>query len=199
MFGDVSPPAASAAGRDARAAVVDALLGLLNEGRSDPSLTDVAARVGMSVDAVLQAFDGLDDLRHELVALHLDRVRALLATANLRGGPVEPRVRQFVDVRLQFCATMAGTGRVAHTRSQVPEIAGAVHSVRALWHAHACSQFEPELSRLEPAQADERVATIDGLFLFDAWDELATVQGRSAEDIRRAWTRTLLAVLAPTS
>jgi AcrR family transcriptional regulator len=171
------------------------MLALLNEGRTDPSLTDVAARVGIPADAVLPHFDSVEDLRRELIVLHITRVEALLAAADLRDGSMPDRAARFVEARLEFCSTMAGTGRVGHARAQVPEIADAVQRVRDLWHAHTCRQFEPELSRLAPPQAEQVVDAIDGLFDFNAWDELVSVQGRSVEQIRRAWTRTLLAQL----
>lgn len=173
------------------------MLALLNEGRSDPSLTDVAARLGLSVEATFQHFDGADDLRHEVIALHVHRVGELLAAADQRCEPVEARVRRFVEARLEFCTAMAGTGRVAHNRAQVPEIADAARRVRELWDAHARTQFAPELARLDPRQADQVVETIDSLFLFDTWDELVSVQGRGPEQIGRAWTRSLLALLGP--
>lgn len=180
-----------------RAAVADALLTLLNAGPTDPSLDEVADRAGMSADAVLLHFDGVDDLRHEVIALHLLRVQQLLAAADHPDGPLEARVRRFVEARVTFCATMAGTGRVAHSRAQVPEIAAAVQRVRTLWEDHARSQFAPELASRDPAEADELVTTIDGLFLFDTWDDLVAGHGRTPEQIGRAWTRTLLALLAP--
>jgi AcrR family transcriptional regulator len=193
----VSTPAEDSAARDIhRAAVVDAMLTLLNEGPGDPSLTDVAARAGMSGVAVFTHFDGVDDLRNEVISLHVLRVHGLLAGADLRDGPLAARVRRFVEARVEFCATMAGTGRVAHSRASVPEIAGAVQRVRALWDDHARTQFAPELASLDEAQADDLVTTIDGLFLFDAWEDLVAVHGRTPEQIGRAWTRTLLALLS---
>lgn len=173
------------------------MLALLDDGTVDPTLTDIAARAGISEAAVFAHFDGADDLRHAVIAQHIHRVERLLADADLRHGPVEARVHRFVDARLEFCATMAGTGRIAHTRAQVPDIAAAVQSVRDLWHAHVRTQFAPELATMDPAQADELVATIDGLFLFDAWDDLVAVHGRTREQIGRAWARTLLAMLPP--
>lgn len=171
------------------------MLALLNEGRADPSLTDVAARTGMSPDAVFGYFDGAEDLRAELIDLHVRRVQALLTAAG-QDGTTEDRIRRYVDARLEFCATMAGTGRVAHTRAQVPEIAAGVERIRDLWRAHTRTQFAPELALHAPAAADEVVETVESQFRFDAWDELVSVQGRSTEQIRRAWMRLLQSQLA---
>jgi len=192
----VSTPAEGPGARDIhRAAVVSAMLALLNEGPGEPSLTDVAARTGMSGDEVFSHFDSVDDLRKEVIALHIHRVEQLLAAADLRVGPLEARVRRFIEARVEFCATMAGTGRVAHSRAQVPEIADAVQHVRELWDDHLRTQFAPELATLDEGPANELVATIDGLFLFDTWEDLVAGHGRTPEQIGRAWTRTLLALL----
>lgn len=172
------------------------MLAILNEGRSDPSLTDIAERTGLPAETVFECFDGVDDLRRELVELHLRRVQELLSTHDGQAGTVDERILRYVDARVEFCATMAGTGRVAHTRAQVPEIATGVERVRELWRAYTRAQFAPELSRLTPAEADEVVATVEAQFRFDVWDELVSVQGRSAEQIRRAWTRMLRSQLA---
>lgn len=187
--GRPAPPA------EGRAAIVDAMLGLLNDGRAEPSLTDVAARVGMSADEVLGHFDGADDLRREVIGLHLHRVRSLLDSAGDPRGPLADRVRLYVDARVEFNASMAGTGRAAHDRGQVPEIAAAVEEVRQMWREHTRTQFGAELAPLSPADADAVVTTVEQMFRFGVWDELVSVQGRSTEQIRRAWTRQLLAQL----
>ncbi len=57
-----------------RAAVVDAMVSLLDEGVLDVTLERAAERAGVSVRSVFRYFDGVDDLRRQTTARHFDVV-----------------------------------------------------------------------------------------------------------------------------
>lgn len=174
-----------------RAAVVDAMLTLLDAGRTDPSPADVAARAGVSERSVFRYFDGVDDLRQAVIARHFERVAPLLTIRGVGTGSIESRIRRFVEARLRFWAATSGPARVARTRALVPEVAAGAQRVRTLLDAQVREQFAPELAGLRRDRADELVLVVDVVFSFDAWDLMTAVHGRTTAQVRRAWTRTL--------
>lgn len=179
-----------------RAAVVDAMLALLDAGRPDPAPADVAARAGVSERSIFRYFEGIDDLRQAVIAQHFDRVAPLLTIRGAGAGGVETRIRRFVEARLRFWAATAGPARVARTRALVPDIAAGAQRVRTLLDTQVREQFAPELAALRRDRADELVLVIDVVFSFDAWDLMTTAHGRTTAQVRRAWTRALRQLLA---
>jgi hypothetical protein len=55
--------------------------------------------------------------------------------------------------------------------------------------------FDPELRDLEPTDASDRLAAVDALTAFEAWDLLQGTHGRRRHEIRRAWVNGLRALL----
>lgn len=181
-----------------RRRVVDAMLGLVDEGELEPTVEQVVARSGVSERSVFRYFDGLDDLRRAVIRQNFERVEPLMAVADLGVGPLDERVARFVESRIAVCEAVAGPARVGRRNAPFqPLVAEEVARFRVLLGRQVRAHFAPELGARTPAAADDLEAVVDVLVSFDAWDLLTTVHGRTRAQVRRAWTRSLLRLLEP--
>lgn len=171
-----------------RAAVVDAMVSLLDEGVLDVTLERAAERAGVSVRSVFRYFDGADDLRQQTVARHFEVVDARLRTLDPAEHGRSERVSAFVDDRVAMFEVSAGPARLARQRAEsVPVVAGHLARVRARLADQVRSSFASELAGLSARAADDLVAVIDVAVSQDGWDSLVAVHGRDRESIRRLW------------
>ena len=171
-----------------RTAVIDAVFELLVEGNFPPSVDDVADRSGVSVSSVFRYFDGLDDLQQETVERYFERFAALMEVPSAPGAPTEERVMSLVAARLDLYEAIAPIARMArHQAPLQPRIAQSLHHTRLRFGAQVRDHFAPELEALGRADAGDRVALIDALTAFEAWDLLHSVHGRSRRLVERAW------------
>jgi AcrR family transcriptional regulator len=180
-----------------RARVVESMLELLDEGELDPSVEQLVARSGVSARSIFRHFDGLDDLRRSVMARHFERVEPLLAVDDIGRGTLDDRVARFVETRLRACEAMAGPARISRLNAPFqPLVAEEITRFRRHLAAQVRAHFATELARRTRAEADDLEIVIDVLVSFDAWDQLSTAHGRTRAQIRRAWARSLTALLA---
>ena len=177
-----------------RAAVIDAMFALLAEG-SVPSADQLAARAGVSVASVFRYFDGLDDLQQETVARYFERYAPLFEVPDRPGLGPAGRIRTFVRARLDLYEATAPIARLARHRAPVqPRISESLRATRATLRDQIPRHFAPDLAPFPRAAADDRVALIDTLTAFEAWDLLAVDHGRSRARIERAWSTAIAAL-----
>ena len=181
-----------------RARVVESMLELVDEGVLEPSVERVVERSGVSPRSIFRYFDGLDDLRRAVIRRNFERVEPLLAVDDIGDGPLPDRVARFVETRLRVCEAMAGPARVSRlTAPFQPLVAEELARFRVLLADQVRRHFAPELALRSRAEADDLELVVDVLVSFDAWDRLTSVHGRSRAQVRRAWQRSLLAIVAP--
>src|SRR3954464_13078049 len=82
-----------------RAAVVDALLTLYEEGNPQPGAAEIARRAGVSERSVFRHFEDLDSLAETAIEREIERVGSLFRAPSAE-GPTDARVRALVDQRL---------------------------------------------------------------------------------------------------
>lgn len=179
-----------------RSAVVEAMLGLIDETGLEPSVEEIADRSGISERSIFRYFDGLDDLRRAAIERNFERVAPLLAVDDVGIGPLDERVARFVDTRLRACEAMGGASRVARRNAPFqPLVSAEVARFRRQLAEQVRAHFAPELQARTRAEADDVEVIVDVLVSVDAWDQLTSDLGRSRTQVRRAWTRALLALL----
>ena len=177
--------------------VVDAMLELVDEGNGvEPSVEQLVTRSGLSERSIFRYFDGLDDLRREVIRRNFERVAPLLAADALADGDLDDRVARFVDARLRACELMAGAGRISRRNAPVePLLADELARFRRLLADQVRASFAPELQARTRADASDLEVVIEVLVSFDGWDLMSSGYGRSRTQIRRAWTRSLRTLL----
>lgn len=179
-----------------RQEVVEAALTFVDEGQLDPSVEQLTMRSGLSARSIFRYFEGLDDLRRAVIRRHFERIQPLLQIPNPGEGPLDQRIRSFVDARLKVNEAMAGPARTARLRAPyAPVIADDIHQYRQVLEGQVRQHFAPELKARSRAEAEDLVALIDVIMSFDGWDLLVNEHSRSRSQIRRAWTYALTQLL----
>ena len=162
-----------------RRAVVDALLDLLNEGDLRPTAARIAERAGVSLRLVFHHFDDLDTIYSELADRQTERV--------------EPLIKP-IDVALRFPRRVevfsAQRGRVLETLSPVrrsavlmepfrPALAKRLKQSRDLMRAAAIAAFQPELKMIVADERRTKIAVLDVVTSWVAWEQMRRHQGLS--------------------
>src|SRR3954447_6913022 len=144
-----------------RAAVVDALLTLYEQGNATPGAAEIARRAGVSERSVFRHFEDLDSLAEATIEREIERVGNLF-DAPATDGALDDRVCALVDQRLDLYAATGAIARAATllaTRSAV--VAGAMRWRRDLLRHQVANMFEQELGKLPRRDRDETVDAID--------------------------------------
>ncbi len=171
-----------------RAAVVDAVFALLQEGHSPPAVEAIAERAGVSASSVFRYFDSIDDLQHRTIERYFERFAPLFAISSIGQGDLDDRIVSLVDARLGLYEVIGPLARLARARAlDTPRLAETLAETRAMLAGQVREHFAAELARSTPARGDDLVALIDSLISFEAWDLLRATHGRSRQQIRRAW------------
>jgi AcrR family transcriptional regulator len=177
-----------------RAAVIDAMLALLQEGRFPPSVEELAGRAEVSVSSVFRYFDNLDDLHHETIVGYFERYAPLFEVPARPDGSLADRVQALVEARLELYETIAPIARVARLRAaDQAEIGATLLDTRRRFLGQVRDHFAPDLAGR--ADADDVVVLCDALTSFEAWDLLQGTHERSRPQIARAWTTGLTALV----
>jgi TetR/AcrR family transcriptional regulator of autoinduction and epiphytic fitness len=180
-----------------RAAIVEALLSLLDEGVLQPSAELLAERAGVSRRAVFHHFRDLDDLHATAAAKQMERVLPLLAPLP-HGGPAAERIEAFVAQRCRFLALIAPVRRAALlVEPSSPVVAERLGAVRRQGRLAVEAVFSPELARVSPEERAEVTAALAAASSFSFWEALHTHQRLTPEEAARAMKRTLGALLSP--
>ena len=179
-----------------RTAVIDAMFALLAEGHFPPSVDEVAERAGVSVSSVFRYFDSLDDLQQETIERYFERFAHLFVLPELEDGGLDDRIEALADARLDLWESIAPIGRMARARAgDQPRIAASLLDTRRFLCQQLRGHFAPDLRGRTAGDAEERVALVDTLTAFEAWDLLHATHEWSRPRIRRAWLTGIRAVL----
>ena len=177
--------------------VVDAAIALLDDGVFDPTVDQLTDRSGLSARSIFRYFDGLDDLRRAVIRRHLERVRPMLDLHNAGDGSLDSRIKRFVDTRVKFNESIEGPARAAQSRALFTNGGDEdTATFRELLDDSVRRHFAPEFKTRAKAEADDLAALIGVIVSFDGWDRMTRGQGRSRNQVKRAWTLALESLLA---
>jgi AcrR family transcriptional regulator len=179
-----------------RAAIVDALLALVQDGDLKPSAQDIAAQAGVSVRSVFQHFDDMESLYAALVERQVERLRdyagAPPTDPNL---PIDARVEAFVAQRARLYERISPIRRatllVAH---ESPVLQRGLKDAAAQHAREVAAVFAPELDRA--TNSNDLRAALTTATSFEAWDALRRSQRASAEAARRVVTLLVTSLVA---
>ena len=178
-----------------RAAVVEALLTLYEEGNAQPGAAEIARRAGVSERSVFRHFEDLDSLAVASIERELERVGDLFKLPEA-GGTLDARIQALVEQRL---ALYAATGAVARAALLlVPRSAVVADAVRyrrdVLWRQIG-TQFAAELEPLPKRDRDEIIDAIDVLCSIEGIELLVATERHTPARTRRMLIRAVTAVL----
>jgi TetR/AcrR family transcriptional regulator of autoinduction and epiphytic fitness len=185
----------SARAQRTRSAVVEALLGLLEEGHTQPTAAEIAARAGVAERTLFQHFADRDALFMAVAARQTERLTEMWVDIP-RDAPFSERLAAFVDLRARVYEVVTPVRRGAllmEAHSDV--VAEGVSGFRALKRREAASVFKTELSALAPGEREAAKAALGAIASWSAWEELRRHQGLSVERSRAALSRAIEGLL----
>jgi TetR/AcrR family transcriptional regulator of autoinduction and epiphytic fitness len=174
-----------ARGERARAAIVEALLSLIERGDLRPSAARVAERAGVSLRSVFQHFNDVDSLFAAAAARQAERL-APLAVATPDEGPLDKRLDAFVRARARLLEAISPVRRAALVMEPFStELQRRLGAFRALKAGEVRRVFAAELARRPPAARRRLAAAIVAAASWNTWQALRQHQGLSAAEARR--------------
>ncbi len=179
-------------GARTRAAIVDALLSLLERGGAQPTAREVAETAGVSLRSVFQHFADMESLYASCVERQFARLEELRAPIN-PGGPVGTRAQEFVEQRAHLYERIAPVRRAALALSPNSAVIRDGLAASATEHRQAVAvTFAHELQH---GDRRERLAAAEVATCFDTWDHLRRVQRLSVAASERVVVRLVCSVL----
>jgi AcrR family transcriptional regulator len=178
-----------------REAIVDATIGLLEEGDLRPTAPRVAERAAVSVRSVFQHFDDLETL-HAAVAERLVERVAVLVVPVPPDLPLSERLDRFVHQRALLLEAVTPIRRAADVHGPFSsEITARLRAGQAFLRDEVVRTFSPELD----AAGEERSDVLDALDIalsWATWEGLRAVLAHDQPTAERVLRRLAAAVLA---
>ncbi|HEX5097824.1 MAG TPA: TetR/AcrR family transcriptional regulator [Acidimicrobiia bacterium] len=167
-----------------RAAIVDALLALLEDGVRRPSARQIAERAEVSLRSVFQHFDDMESLYAECVRRQHERVTPLLTPIDV-DAPLEERIEAVVVQRSRVFERIAPIRRAAvQAAAESPVLRNGLAATAKRFREQTAAVFAAEVD-------DELLSVVDLVTSFDAWEQLRTTQKLSVTNARRVMVRAL--------
>ena len=167
-----------------RAAIVDAMLTLLEDGVLRPSARQIADRAGVSLRSVFQHFDDMESLYAECVRRQHERVTPLLTPIDA-SAPLAERIDALVVQRSRVFERIAPIRRAAvYAAADSPVLREGLVRTAKRFRDQTAAVFANEVD-------DDLLPAVDMVTSFDAWEQLRTTQKLSVTNARRVMTRAL--------
>jgi TetR/AcrR family transcriptional regulator of autoinduction and epiphytic fitness len=178
-----------------RAAIVDALLELLDEGDIQPTANRIAERAGISLRLIYHHFGDLEALFHAAAERQGERL-ALMAKPVPLDLPLDERIDAFVEHRTEILEWMTPVRRASLLQEPFSEeLTNARIAMSKLAENQVAEVFRDELDALPAEERDVVFPAICMVMGWNAWDNLRT-SGLSVDAARASIRRTVAALLA---
>ena len=174
-----------------REAVVEAILGLLDDGLAQPTALDVSARSGVSMRSIFRLFDDMEALHRAAIERQTERLTALLVELP-DSGPLADRVEALVANRADVFESVSPVRRLANRLAATsPPIRAELARLGRFLRTQLALTFASELRRGDELLLD----ALDVATCWDTWERLRSAQGLSPAEARRTVTLTVTALL----
>jgi TetR/AcrR family transcriptional regulator of autoinduction and epiphytic fitness len=179
-----------------RAAIVDALIALLEGGQVQPTIEEIAARASVAPRTVFQHFADREALFAAVSAhrsAHLDELMGAIDA----GGPLEQRVAEVVAQRARVFEWIAPVRRAALLMEPFSESARtALDGFRSVKRDELARIFAAEIAASPERERATLTAALSAAGSWSCWSALREQQGLDVEQASAALHRTLLALLS---
>jgi TetR/AcrR family transcriptional regulator of autoinduction and epiphytic fitness len=178
-----------------RQALVEALLGLLDEGTLSPTAGAIAARAGVSERSVFQHFPDRETLFEAVAREQYSRVVPTLVPVD-SSLPFPERLPQFVEQRSRLYERVAGVRRAGLLiEHESVAVAGWLTAARKAKAVEVERVFRRELDAIPADERDAVLAALITLCSWAAWDSWRTHQRLSLARSRAALSAGIAALL----
>ena len=179
-----------------RAAVVDALLALIEAGDLQPTAPRIAERAGVSLRSVFQHFRDLEALFAAAAARQTERLRPLIQPIP-PAAPLAQRLAALVAQRARLLETLSPVRRAALLMEPFSnEVATRLREVRALKRAQITHVFATELAACPAGERRDLLAALDAAGSYSTWHALRVHQGLPVDRARKVLAHLFTALLA---
>jgi AcrR family transcriptional regulator len=159
-----------------RQALVDALLGLLDEGQLRPTATEIAERAGVSERSLFQHFPDRENLFEAVARQQYERVMPTLSPVDA-SLPLAERIEQLTRQRARLYELIGGVRRAALLiEHESPAVAGWLTTARRAKAAEVERVFRRELEAIPPDEREPVSAALVAVCAWPAWDSWRTHQ-----------------------
>jgi TetR/AcrR family transcriptional regulator of autoinduction and epiphytic fitness len=178
-----------------RIAIVDALIGLLEDGQVQPTVEDIAVRAGVAPRTVFQHYADRETLFAAVGERRQATLEALMGRVDA-GASLDARIDAIVAQRAQLYEWITPVRRAALQMEPFSaSVQASLAGFRAVKRAEAVRVFAAEVAALGD---DERTALEDAIGVatsYATWQALRAHQGLDADRASAALRRTLRALL----
>ena len=177
-----------------RQTVVEALVGLFDDGVYEPSSAQIAERAGLSPRSLFRYFDDVDDLTRAAIERQLSTARPLLHIDAGADEPLRRRIDKLVDARIRLYDAItpgARAARICAHRNRA--VADHLREARSHWRKQVEQLFAEELRH----NAD-LLPALDVLCSFESYELLRHAQRMTRAATAGALVAAMSALLDPT-
>ena len=192
-----SIPASAVDGRSLRRErnrqdIVDALLGLIENGETEISAALIASKAGLSERSIFRYFDDVNDLYRSVCDLAFSKEieYALIDDAGI--GSLDTKIENFVNQRVRIYTMNEKIAPAARSFAfKNPIIKNQLVVGRKLLRTQIIKHFAEELSKFDKQQQQVAIAIIDSLTTFEYYDMMRSDQKMSVQAIKSVLTESI--------
>ena len=172
--------------------IVDALLGLIENGETEISAALIASKAGLSERSIFRYFDDVNDLYRSVCDLAFSKEieYALIDDAGI--GSLDTKIENFINQRVRIYTMNEKIAPAARSFAvKNPIIKNQLVFGRKLLRTQIIKHFAEELSAFDKQQQQAAVAIIDSLTTFESYDMMRSDQKMSVHTIKSILTESI--------
>jgi TetR/AcrR family transcriptional regulator, regulator of autoinduction and epiphytic fitness len=178
-----------------RAAIVEALIGLLDSGSVQPTVEEIAAEAGVAPRTVFQHYADREALFAAVTEYQIRRITPLLDRLP-DDGPLDARLDALIDQRARVYEAITSVRRAALLMEPFSEHTSTMLArTREAKRRDVARIFASEIARTPDEERALLEAALGAAASWSAWDALRTQQGLDVRQAAAAMRATLLALL----
>ena len=177
--------------------IVDALLGLIENGETEISAALIASKAGLSERSIFRYFDDVNDLYRSVCdqAFSKEIEYALIDDAGVCS--LDTKIEIFVNQRVRIYTMNEKIAPAARSFAfKNPIIKNQLVVGRKLLRTQIMKHFAEELSVMDKQQQQVAVAIIDSLTTFEYYDMMRSDQKMSVQAIKSVLTESIRKALS---
>jgi AcrR family transcriptional regulator len=192
-----SIPASAVDGRSLRRErnrqdIVDALLGLIQNGETEISAALIASKAGLSERSIFRYFDDVNDLYRSVCDLAFSKEIEYALIDDAGVGSLDTKIENFVNQRVRIYTMNEKIAPAARSFAfKNPIIKNQLVVGRKLLRNQIITHFSEELSAFDKQQQQVAVAIIDSLTTFEYYDMMRSDQKMSVQAIKSVLTESI--------
>ena len=165
--------------------IVNALLGLIENGETEISAALIASKAGLSERSIFRYFDDVEDLYRSVCDLAFSKEIEFALIDDAGFGSLDTKIENFVNQRVRIYTMNEKIAPAARSFAfKNPIIKNQLVFGRKLLRAQITKHFAEELSAFDKSEQQVAVATIDALTTFESYDMMRSDQKMSVQTIK---------------